>query len=189
MPGRRRLGECHDELMSSDAALRTRPVVLVIMGVSGCGKSTVAALLAGWLDWQFEEGDALHPADNVAKMAAGHALTDADRAPWLERVRAWIDARLDAGLDGIITCSALKRSYRDVLDHRGSGVVFVYLAGQKETIAARLAARQGHFMPAGLLDSQFADLEEPAADEPAFRVEFGAAAADLAEQIRRRLAL
>src|SRR5450755_2682685 len=124
-----------------------KPVVLVFMGVSGCGKTTVAAILAGRLGWRFEEGDALHPPANIAKMEAGHPLTDADRAPWLDRVADWIGARLDAGENGVITCSALKRSYRAVLDRRGSGVVFVYLAGSRETIAARLAARHGHFMP------------------------------------------
>jgi len=157
--------------------------------VSGCGKSTVAALLAGWLGWAFEEGDALHPRANIQKMASGHPLTDDDRRPWLRRVTAWIDERLDAGENGIITCSALKRAYRDALDHRGVGVVFVYLAGDKNTINARMAVRQGHFMPTGLLDSQFADLEEPAPDERAIRVVIGAAPPELAHQIRERLTL
>jgi gluconokinase len=183
---------------SSDAAPDTerrsqrasqRPVVLVVMGVSGCGKSTVAALLAGWLDWPFEEGDALHPEANVEKMAAGHPLTDEDRRPWLARVSAWIDERLDAGCNGIVTCSALKRGYRDVLDHRGTGVVFVYLAGDQDTIAARLTARQGHFMPSALLRSQFADLEEPAPDEPAIRVDVGPSPPEIAGQVRERLGL
>jgi gluconokinase len=149
------------------------PLVLVFMGVSGCGKSTVAALLAGRLGWSFEEGDALHPQANIDKMQGGAPLTDADRLPWLERVAGWIEAQLDAGSNGIITCSALRRSYRDLLDRRGSGVIFVYLAGDKETIAARLAARGGHFMPPSLLDSQFAALEEPEADEPAVRIDVG----------------
>jgi len=149
------------------------PVVLVVMGVSGSGKSTVAALLAGRLGWPFEEGDALHPPANVAKMHAGHPLTDEDRAPWLAKIADWVDARLDAGGSGIITCSALKRSYRDLIDRRGSGVVFVFLTGSRETIAARLAARQGHFMPAGLLDSQIATLEPPGPGEPEIQVEIG----------------
>jgi gluconokinase len=153
----------------------TAPLVLVLMGVSGCGKSTVAALLAGQLGWPFEEGDALHPAANVAKMAAGHPLDDADRAPWLEKVAEWVEGQLDAGGNGVITCSSLKRAYRDVIARRGSGVEFVYLAGSKEMIASRLAARHGHFMPPTLLDSQFATLEEPASDEPAIRVEIGPA--------------
>ena len=147
--------------------------VLVVMGVSGCGKSTVAALLAGREGWAFEEGDSLHPQSNVDKMHAGHPLTDADRAPWLAKVAAWIEEQLDAGRDGVITCSALKRSYRDVLDRRHHGVVFVYLAGNQATIAARLAVRHGHFMPPDLLQSQFDSLEEPTADEPVIRVEIG----------------
>ena len=153
------------------------------MGVSGCGKTTVAAILASRLGWPFEEGDALHPQANIEKMAAGHPLTDADRWPWLAKVADWIDERLDAGENGLITCSALKRSYRDLINRRGSGLIFVFLAGSKETIAARLAARHGHFMRASLLDSQFADLDEPAADEPAIRVEIGPPAAEIAEQI------
>jgi len=153
------------------------------MGVSGCGKTTVAAILARRLGWPFEEGDALHPQANIEKMAAGHSLTDVDRWPWLAKVADWIDKRLDAGENGLITCSALKRSYRDLINRRGSGLMFVFLAGSKETIAARLAARHGHFMRASLLDSQFADLDEPAADEPAIRVEIGPPAAEIAEQI------
>jgi len=160
-----------------------KPSVLVLMGVSGCGKTTVAAILASRLGWPFEEGDALHPQTNIEKMAAGHSLTDVDRWPWLAKVADWIDKRLDAGENGLITCSALKRSYRDLINRRGSGLMFVFLAGSKETIAARLAARRGHFMRASLLDSQFADLEEPAADEPAIRVDIGPPAAEIAEQI------
>ncbi|TMG30660.1 MAG: gluconokinase [Chloroflexi bacterium] len=160
-----------------------KPSVLVLMGVSGCGKTTVAAILASRLGWPFEEGDALHPQANIEKMAAGHSLTDVDRWPWLAKVADWIDKRLDAGENGLITCSALKRSYRDLINRRGSGLMFVFLAGSKETIAARLAARHGHFMRASLLDSQFADLDEPAADEPAIRVEIGPPAAEIAEQI------
>jgi len=162
---------------------RMKPSVLVLMGVSGCGKTTVAAILASRLGWPFEEGDALHPQANIEKMAAGHSLTDVDRWPWLAKVADWIDKRLDAGENGLITCSALKRSYRDLINRRGSGLMFVFLAGSKETIAARLAARHGHFMRASLLDSQFADLDEPAADEPAIRVEIGPPAAEIAEQI------
>jgi gluconokinase/shikimate kinase len=153
------------------------------MGVSGCGKSTVAAILASRLGWPFEEGDALHPQANIEKMAAGRPLTDADRLPWLAKVADWVDERIGAGENGLITCSALKRSYRDLINRRGSDLMFVFLAGSKETIAARLAARHGHFMRASLLDSQFADLEEPAADEPAIRVDIGPPTADIAERI------
>ncbi|HEY4268159.1 MAG TPA: gluconokinase [Galbitalea sp.] len=165
------------------------PVVLVLMGVSGCGKSTVAALLAGELGWPFEEGDSLHPQANIEKMAAGHPLDDEDRWPWLEKVAEWVEECLDRGSNGIITCSSLKRSYRDIIDRRGHGVEFVYLAGSKELIGERLAARHGHFMPPSLLDSQFATLEEPAADEPSIRVEVGPPAPEVADQIREVLRL
>jgi carbohydrate kinase (thermoresistant glucokinase family) len=161
--------------MTAASKRLARPVALVLMGVSGCGKTTVAELIAARLGWPFEEGDALHPPENVAKMHAGHPLDDADRAPWLARVADWVDARLDAGQSGVITCSALKRKYRDLIDRRGRDVEFVYLHGSRELIASRLAARQGHFMPASLLDTQFATLEEPGPDEPAIRVEIGAA--------------
>ena len=166
-----------------------QPVVLVLMGVSGCGKTTVAEIIAERLHWLFEEGDALHPPENVAKMHAGHPLDDADRAPWLARVADWVDARLDAGESGVITCSALKRKYRELIDRRGRDVEFVYLHGSRELIASRLAARQGHFMPASLLDTQFATLEEPGPDEPAIRVEIGDAPEVIAAEIIDALGL
>jgi gluconokinase/shikimate kinase len=159
------------------------PIVLVVMGVSGCGKTTVAEILARRLGWPFEEGDALHPQSNIDKMKAGHPLTDDDRGPWLAKIAEWVDRRLDAGESGIITCSALKRSYRDVINRRGKGVLYVFLAGSKETISARLAARHGHFMPSKLLDSQFADLQEPTPDEPAIRVDIGPTPEVIAQQI------
>jgi gluconokinase len=159
------------------------------MGVEGSGKTTIATVLARRLGWPFEEGDALHPAANVDKMRAGHPLTDADRRPWLEAVTAWVEARLDAGENGVITCSALKRAYRDVIDRRGRGVVFVFLRGSRELIAARLAQRHGHFMPAALLDSQLADLEPPAAGEPAITVDIGGQPEAIADEIVARLGL
>ncbi|HYP32109.1 MAG TPA: gluconokinase [Burkholderiaceae bacterium] len=165
------------------------PVVLVLMGVSGSGKTTVARIIAERLRWPFEEGDALHPPANVAKMAAGHPLTDEDRAPWLAKVADWVDARLDAGESGVITCSALKRKYRELIDRRGERVEFVYLHGSRELIATRLATRQGHFMPSSLLDSQFATLEEPADDEPVIRVEIGAAPESVAGDVLAALGL
>jgi len=175
--------------MTAQAKHIALPVVLVLMGVSGCGKTTIAQVLAAHLHWCFEEGDALHPQANVDKMAAGHPLDDTDRAPWLAKVADWVDGRLDAGECGIITCSALKRSYRDLIDRRGEGVEFVYLHGSRELIASRLNARHGHFMPPSLLASQFATLEEPAADEPAIRVEIGASPETIAAHISDVLGL
>ena len=147
----------------------TNAPVLVIMGVSGGGKSTVAGLLAGRLGWDFAEGDDMHPAANIAKMAAGQPLTDDDRWPWLARVADWIREHTAAHRPGVVTCSALKRTYRDVL--RGDAVVFVYLAGSRELIARRLATRHEHFMPSTLLDSQFGALEPPGPDEHAITVD------------------
>jgi carbohydrate kinase (thermoresistant glucokinase family) len=159
------------------------------MGVSGCGKTTVAAILSGRLDWPFEEGDDLHPLSNIEKMRSGHPLTDEDRAPWLDTIAIWVEECLDAGENGLITCSALKRSYRDIINRRGHGVKFVYLAGSKDLIAERLATRHGHYMPATLLDSQFATLQEPAPDEPAIRIDIGPSAATLADTIVQQLGL
>lgn len=147
------------------------PVVLVVMGVSGTGKSTVAGLLAGQLGWDLEEGDDLHPEANVAKMASGQPLTDGDRWPWLDKIAAWIQAHIQAGNPGVVTCSALRKAYRDRL--RSPGVVFVHLAGSKEVIAARMARRLDHFMPTSLLDSQLATLEELEADEQAITIQLG----------------
>ncbi len=161
--------------------------VLVVMGVSGCGKSTVAGLLAGRLGWDLADGDDLHPEANVAKMAAGVPLDDADRRPWLERVARWIGEHTEAGRSGVITCSALKRSYRDLL--RGPDVTFVFLHGSKKLIASRLARRHGHYMSAALLDSQFATLEPPSDDEQAITVEIEAPPAAQADTIMQRLHL
>jgi carbohydrate kinase (thermoresistant glucokinase family) len=161
--------------------------VLVLMGVSGCGKSTVAGVLAGRLGWDLGEGDDMHPPENVAKMAAGEPLTDEDRWPWLRRVAGWITEHTTDRRPGLITCSALKRGYRDVL--RGDHVVFVYLHGTREQIAARLRARQGHFMPAALLDSQFAALEPPQPDENSLQVDIAPPPSQQAQYIVSRLGL
>ena len=133
------------------------------MGVSGSGKSTIAALLADRLGWDFAEGDSFHPAANVEKMSAGVPLTDADRRPWLDAIAEWIDRELEAGRDGVVTCSALKRSYRDRL--RRPGVRFVFLDPSRDELERRLAGRAGHYMPASLLDSQLTALEPPTPDE------------------------
>jgi len=162
--------------------------VLLLMGVSGCGKTTIGAALAERLGWAFLEGDALHPPANVAKMAAGTPLEDADRWPWLRAIAARIDAWRSAGTSGVVACSALKRAYRDVLIGDRGDVRLVYLRGDKDVIAARLAARKGHFMPPGLLDSQFRTLEEPGADEHPMTVAVGdppdVIIANILEQLR-----
>ncbi len=140
-------------------------MIMLLMGVSGCGKTTVGEQLAERLGWPYQEGDALHPPANVAKMAGGMPLTDADRLPWLAAVAAWIDARRAAGECGVVSCSALKRAYRQLLIGDRPDVRLVYLRGTRDQLAERLAARTGHYMPAGLLDSQLATLEEPTAAE------------------------
>lgn len=140
---------------------------LVIMGVSGCGKSSVGVGLATELGLIYRDGDDLHPLENVAKMRAGVALNDADRWPWLDRV-GWI---LKTQAPVIVGCSALKRAYRDrIRAAAGGSVCFVHLAGSKDVIAGRMAQRQGHYMPLSLLDSQFAALEPPGAEEKAITV-------------------
>ena len=161
--------------------------VLVIMGVSGSGKSTVAGVLAGKLGWDLAEGDDLHPEANVAKMHAGQALTDEDRWPWLGTIADWIKAHTAAGTPAIITCSALKKKYRDVL--RGEGVVFVFLQGSKDRISDRLASRHGHFMPTSLLESQFEALEEPTEDENYVSLCVSASPAEEADEVIERLGL
>lgn len=135
------------------------------MGVSGCGKTTVAGLLAQRLGWQLAEADLFHSPGNVAKMRAGVPLTDEDRGPWLAAIAAWIDAALAQGRPGVVTCSALKRRYRDVIIGDREGVRLAYLKGSYELIAARLASRKHEYMPASLLKSQFEALEEPGPDE------------------------
>jgi gluconokinase len=150
----------------------TSAPILVIMGVAGTGKSTVAGLLAERLNWEFQEGDALHPPANVEKMSSGIPLSDEDRWPWLDAIAAWIKEKTQRGEPGILTCSALKRSYRDRL--RGQNVIFVFLNGSREVIAARMTSRADHFMPPALLDSQFAALEPPTADENVLKINLAA---------------
>ncbi|MFB9266402.1 gluconokinase [Bradyrhizobium erythrophlei] len=135
------------------------------MGVSGSGKTTIADRLAIRLGWRYEDADTFHPARNVAKMSAGQPLTDEDRWPWLRAIAAEIDRTCTVNERAVIACSALKRSYRDILVHGREDVRIIFLDGTQELIAARLAARKGHFMPPGLLASQFRTLEPPTADE------------------------
>ncbi|AWN43911.1 carbohydrate kinase [Methylobacterium durans] len=166
-----------------------RPRILVVMGVSGSGKSTVAACLAARLGWAFVDGDSLHTPDHVAKMRAGHPLDDADRAPWLRAVAAWIGARLAAGEAGVVACSALRRAYRDTLVAGRSEVRLVHLDGSRALIAERIAGRHGHFMPAQLLDSQFAALEPPEPEEDAIVVGIADPPDAIAEAVVARLGL
>ncbi len=165
------LGHREEQRPRINRQTRSLTMSPILIGVSGSGKSTVAAALARELRWPFVEGDDLHPPQNIAKMRSGKPLTDEDRMPWLGRVADWIDARRKARQPGIITCSALKRSYRDRLAKHGPGVVFVYLKISPEIAAQRSQSRHGHFMPASLLPSQFADLEEPTAEEAAIVVD------------------
>jgi gluconokinase len=164
------------------------PCVLVVMGVAGSGKTTVAELLAARLGWPLQEGDSLHPPANVAKMAGGTPLTDDDRWPWLDRIAAWIDARLAGGESGIVTCSALKRSYRDRIIGARRQVRLVFLEGDAALLGPRIGARRGHFMPPTLLASQLATLEPPGADEHPITVHAGPPPEVLAERIIAALA-
>lgn len=159
------------------------------MGVSGVGKTTLAAGVARRLGWTFQEGDALHPPANIARMSTGVPLTDADRRPWLEAVAAWIDGQRAAGLPGIITCSALRRAYRDTIIGGRPDVGLVYLRGDRPLLAARLATRQGHFMPPSLLDSQCQALEEPGPDERPLVLDAACDSAGLVSQVIRHFCL
>jgi gluconokinase len=162
--------------------------VLVVMGVSGAGKTTVGQALALRLGWPFKEGDDLHPPENIAKMEAGAPLTDADRTPWLAAVDAWIDSWRRSGASGVITCSALKRAYRDDLREGRPEVRFVFLRGDPAQLAARVSQRRGHFMPPSLLASQFADLEPPSQNESVFVVDIDLPLATQLEVVLEALA-
>ncbi|WP_432032291.1 gluconokinase [Streptomyces antibioticus] len=145
------------------------PHVVVVMGVAGTGKTTVGPLLAARLGVPYAEGDEFHPPANIAKMSAGTPLDDADRLPWLDAIGDWAQKR--TGLGGVVSCSALKRSYRDRLRAAAPGLVFLHLSGSRELIEDRMGHRRGHFMPTALLDSQFATLEPLAADEAGVTVD------------------
>jgi gluconokinase len=167
----------------------TDPCALVVMGVSGSGKSTIADSLAARLGWRCEDGDKFHPASNVVKMSAGHPLTDEDRWPWLQAIADEIDRVCKAGERAVIACSALKRTYRDILVHGRNDVRIIFLNGTQELIAGRLAARKGHFMPPGLLTSQFATLQPPDANEHPVTVSIDAKVETIIDDIIRQLKL
>lgn len=165
------------------------PAVIVVMGVASSGKTSLGERLAEKLSWPFRDADSFHPPENVAKMSSGIPLTDEDRKPWLAAIAAWIDELRTAGKNGIVTCSALKKAYRDVIVGKRPDVALVYLKGSRELIGERMAARQHHFMPPALLDSQFATLEEPGADENPLVVQVEASKEAIVEQVVRELRL
>jgi gluconokinase len=146
------------------------PVIVVVMGVSGSGKTTLAKGIAERLHWTFEEGDELHPRANVEKMSRGEPLDDDDRRPWLEAIGRWLDSRIAAGESAVLTCSALRRTYRDLLREGRPGVRFCHVAPSEKVLRDRLERRRGHYMPASLLPSQLATLEPLGDDEPGVTV-------------------
>jgi gluconokinase len=164
-------------------------MIVIVMGVAGSGKTTVGALLAGQLSWPYAEADDFHPQSNVDKMAAGQALTDADRWPWLEAIARWIDQRRAAHEHAVVSCSGLKRSYRDKLREGRPEVRIAFLEGSRELIQRRLVARHGHFMHANMLDSQFQALEPPEPDEDIIVVSIDATPAEIVERIVHELTL
>lgn len=164
-----------------------RPLVIVVMGVSGCGKSTVGRLLADQLGWDFREGDDLHPPSNIAKMSAGVPLTDDDRWPWLDAVAAWVNHHVAVGLPGVMTCSALKHTYRERL--AGPGIAFAHLWLPREVLLERVRRRSGHFMPPALLESQLQSLEPLEASEWALALDARTPVATLVTEIVRGLRL
>jgi gluconokinase len=167
--------------------MNKKTVVVVIMGVSGSGKSTIATLVAEALNCPFRDADEFHPPANVEKMSKGTPLTDTDRKPWLEAIAAQVDAWRAAGQSGVVTCSALKKAYRDiVIDGRG-GVRLVYLKGDKTLIHDRMAARKGHFMPLSLLDNQFTVMEEPGPAERPIVVDIAPSPEKIAAEVMKKL--
>ncbi|MFF7355477.1 MULTISPECIES: gluconokinase [Streptomyces] len=161
------------------------PQVVVVMGVAGTGKTTIGPLLAARLGVPYAEGDDFHPQANIDKMSAGIPLDDSDRWPWLDAIGHWAHAR--AGLGGVVSSSALKRSYRDRLRAAAPGVVFVHLTGDRELIEGRMKQRQGHFMPTALLDSQFATLQPLEPDEAGVAVDVDGSPQEITERSVRAL--
>lgn len=170
------------------AAKRVPPQVLVLMGVSGSGKSTVALELHRVLGWPFQEGDDLHPAANVEKMRSGQPLDDNDRLPWLKAVARWIDAQLAAHQPGIIPCSNLKRAYRDITIGSRRGVTLVYLKADEQLIRPRILSRKHRYMHPSLLESQFETLEEPGEDEHPITISVRGTVAETVLDLLRQLA-
>jgi gluconokinase len=168
---------------------RKQTSIIVVMGVSGSGKSTIAAMLAIRLHWSYEDADWFHPPANVEKMHSGKLLTDEDRWPWLNAIAAWIDATRRVGGHATIACSALKRTYRDILVGDRRDVRIVYLRGERELIAHRMTLRHGHFMPPSLLESQFATLQEPGVDEHPIVVSIDARPHEIVDTVIARLGL
>jgi gluconokinase len=162
-------------------------VYVVVMGVSGSGKTTLAKGIADRLHWRFQEGDDLHPRANVEKMSRGEPLTDEDRWPWLDAIGSWLDERARAGENAVVTCSALRRAYRDRLREGRPGVVFCHVTADADLIRRRVEERRGHYMPASLLPSQLATLEPLEPDEPGFAVSAEGASEDVLEEALRRL--
>ena len=165
------------------------PVFVVVMGVSGSGKTTLGEGIAGHLHWQFQEGDELHPRANVEKMSRGEPLTDEDRWPWLEAIGRWLDTRAEAGQSAVLTCSALRRTYRDRLRSGRPGVRFCHVDVDAGTLQERLERRRGHYMPASLLASQLATLEPLGEDEPGVTVSAQGDPADVLAEALRGLGL
>ncbi|BFV60437.1 gluconokinase [Kitasatospora sp. CMC57] len=168
-------------------SVENQPPTLVVMGVSGVGKTTVARLLAERLGLPYAEADDFHPPANIAKMAAGIPLDDEDRQPWLLALADWLGGRVAAGTGGVVACSALKRRYRDTLRSQAPATRFLHLTGDQALIRSRLAERSGHFMPASLLDSQYAALEPLQADEPGLELDVAQGPSDLADHAARLL--
>jgi carbohydrate kinase (thermoresistant glucokinase family) len=167
--------------------LVAKPVILVVMGVSGSGKTTVAKELADALSCRFQEGDELHPPANVEKMSRGVPLTDADRGPWLDKIASEIDQWRADGQSGVLTCSALKRDYRAKIIGDRSDVTLVYLSGSYELVKQRMAARRNHYMPIALLDSQFATLQPPGPEEHPITVDIQGNGVAIACEVARKL--
>ena len=164
-------------------------MIILVMGVAGSGKTTLAKALAKHLGWEFQEGDDFHPLANIDKMKAGMPLSDSDRMPWLDNVRSWIDGKLAEGRSGVITCSALRRAYRTYLGLGREGIQIVFIGGNTGIIEDRLRGRSGHYMPPSLLPSQLEILEPPMEDEKPILVDVGMTTDAQIEVVRRHLSI